>query len=58
MAVAVSAMPKKQDTAAPKKALKLDAWDCPVCGQPRNKGKHAKCSKITQLKHMKERGEI
>jgi hypothetical protein len=50
-------MDKKQKT-EPKKPLKLDAWDCPVCGGPRNKGKHAKCSKITQLKHMKERGEI
>ncbi|HEY8099074.1 MAG TPA: hypothetical protein VIE65_23685 [Methylobacter sp.] len=50
-------MNKKQDTAA-KKLLKLDDWNCPVCGNPRNKGKHAKCSKITQFKHMKERGEI
>ncbi|MFI3155952.1 MAG: hypothetical protein QX199_07320 [Methylococcaceae bacterium] len=24
---------------------------CPVCGIPRNKGNHQKCSKITQQKH-------
>ena len=33
------------------------AWLCPVCGVKRNIGSHAKCSKITQLKHRKERGE-
>jgi hypothetical protein len=33
-------------------------WLCPVCGLKRNIGNHKKCSKITQLKHLKERGEI
>lgn len=33
-------------------------WLCPVCGLKRNIGSHKKCSKITQLKHRKERGEI
>ena len=32
-------------------------WLCPVCGIKRNVGNHAKCSKITQLKHQKERDE-
>lgn len=31
------------------------AWLCPVCGVKRNIGDHQKCSKITQLKHQKER---
>jgi hypothetical protein len=53
-----NAMRKKQDAVTTKKALELDTWDCPVCGKPRNKGKHVQCSKITQLKHIKERGEI
>lgn len=40
-------------------ALKPDpTWLCPVCGLKRNLGNHKKCSKITQLKHRKERGEI
>lgn len=30
-------------------------WLCPVCGLKRNIGNHARCSKITQLKHRKER---
>ena len=30
-------------------------WLCPVCGIKRNVGNHAKCSKITQLKHQQER---
>lgn len=30
-------------------------WLCPECGVKRNIGNHAKCSKITQLKHRKER---
>jgi predicted RNA-binding Zn-ribbon protein involved in translation (DUF1610 family) len=39
--------------------LKTDpTWLCPVCGLKRNIGSHKKCSKITQLKHRKERGEI
>jgi rubredoxin len=33
-------------------------WLCPVCGLKRNIGSHKKCSKITQLKYMKARGEI
>lgn len=41
-----------------KKQFKPDICFCPVCGIPRQKGNHAKCSKITQLKSMKERGEI
>ena len=32
-------------------------WLCPVCGIKRNVGNHAKCSKITQLKHQQERDE-
>jgi hypothetical protein len=32
-------------------------WLCPVCGIKRNMGNHAKCSKITQLKHQQERGK-
>jgi hypothetical protein len=40
-------------------ALKPDpTWLCPVCGLKRTIGNHKKCSKITQLKHRKERGEI
>lgn len=31
---------------------------CPVCDTPRVKGNHQKCSKITQMKHMKKSGEI
>ena len=31
---------------------------CPVCGEPRNKGKHWQCAKTTKLKYMRERGEI
>jgi len=51
-------MNKKKDTES-KKPLKLDAsCYCPVCAAPRQKGNHAKCSRITQLKGMKERGEI
>jgi hypothetical protein len=39
--------------------LKPDpTWLCPVCGLKRNIGSHKKCSKITQLKHRKDRGEI
>jgi hypothetical protein len=30
-------------------------WLCPVCGMIRNVDNHQKCSKITQLKHRKER---
>ncbi len=30
-------------------------WLCPVCGIKRNVANHAKCSKITQLKHQQER---
>jgi hypothetical protein len=30
-------------------------WLCPECGVKRNIGNHARCSKITQLKHRKER---
>jgi hypothetical protein len=37
---------------------KPDTVYCPVCDSPRNKGDHKKCSKITQLKAMKARGEI
>jgi hypothetical protein len=51
-------MSKEQDTAS-KKPFKVEApVYCPVCDNPRNLGNHAKCSKITQRKHMKERGEI
>ena len=35
-----------------------DTVHCPVCGHPRNKGNHAKCSRVTALKYMRERGEI
>jgi hypothetical protein len=46
-------------SAEPKKQLKLNAYShCPVCEKPRSKGNHSKCSRITQLKGMKERGEI
>jgi len=34
------------------------AWLCPVCGVKRNIGDHQKCSKITQLKHQKERDKL
>jgi hypothetical protein len=44
------AAPKGIDT------IKLDTGRCPVCGLNRNKGNHQKCSRITQLKHRKERG--
>jgi len=45
-------------SAETKKPLKFDSSYCPVCEKPRTKGEHSKCSRITQLKHMKERGEI
>ena len=41
-----------------KKRLKLGTCYCPVCGKPRQKGNHTQCSRITQLKGMKDRGEI
>ena len=41
-----------------KKRLKLGTCYCPVCDKPRQKGNHAQCSRITQLKGMTERGEI
>jgi len=50
-------MNTKKDTET-KKPLKFDLCYCPVCGTPRQKGNHAKCSRITQLKGMKARGEI
>jgi hypothetical protein len=50
-------MNTKKDTKNTK-PLKFDTCYCPVCGAPRQKGNHAKCSRITQLKGMKERGEI
>jgi hypothetical protein len=43
---------------AEKKPLKFDSSYCPVCEKPRTKGEHSKCSRITQLKHMKERGMV
>ena len=33
----------------------LKVWLCPECGVKRNIGNHARCSKITQLKHRVER---
>jgi hypothetical protein len=33
----------------------LKVWLCPECGVKRNIGNHARCSKITQLKHRMER---
>jgi hypothetical protein len=50
-------MNKKKDTEAKKPSI-FEICYCPVCGIPRQKGNHAKCSRITQLKGMKERGEI
>jgi len=41
-----------------KKRLKLGTCYCPVCEKPRQKGNHAQCSRISQLKGMTERGEI
>ena len=41
-----------------KKRLKLGTCYCPVCEKPHQKGNHAQCSRITQLKGMTERGEI
>ena len=41
-----------------KKRLKLGTCYCPVCEKPRQKGNHTECSRITQLKGMKERGEF
>ena len=38
-----------------KSTKKQDTVFCPVCDTPRNKGDHKKCSKITQLKAMKEK---
>ena len=38
-----------------KSTKKQDTVVCPVCDKPRNKGDHKKCSKITQLKAMKEK---
>ena len=48
----------KQNHMDAKKRLKLGTCYCPVCGKPRQKGNHARCSRITQLKGMKDRGEI
>ncbi len=31
---------------------------CPVCKKHRAQGSHAKCSRVTALKYMRERGEI
>jgi len=39
-------------------ATETKTWLCPVCGLKRNIGNHQKCSKITQMKYMKEKGEI
>jgi hypothetical protein len=50
-------MNKKKDTEAQKPFI-FNICYCPVCGIPRQKGNHAKCSRITQLKGMKARGEI
>ena len=41
-----------------KKRLKLGTCYCPVCEKPRQKGNHTECSRITQLKGMKERVEF
>jgi hypothetical protein len=49
---------KKIKDAEAKKQLKFDSSYCPVCEKLRTKGDHSKCSRITQLKGMKERGEI
>ena len=48
----------KQNHMDAKKRLKLGTCYCPVCEKPRQKGNHAQCSRITQLKGMTERGEI
>jgi hypothetical protein len=37
--------------------IELKPWLCPVCGLKRNRGSHAKCSKITQLKYQNERAK-
>jgi hypothetical protein len=50
-------MKNKKDPEA-KKRSKFDTCYCPVCEKPRQKGNHAQCSRITQLKGMKARGEI
>ena len=42
----------------PDDVKKVNRVRCPVCGEPRNKGKHRQCAKATQLKYMRERGEI
>ena len=48
----------KQNHMDAKKRLKLGTCYCPVCEKPRQKGNHAQCSRISQLKGMTERGEI
>jgi hypothetical protein len=48
----------KQNHMDAKKRLKLDTCYCPVCDKPRQKGNHAQCSRISQLKGKTERGEI
>jgi hypothetical protein len=48
----------KQNHMDAKKRLKLGTCYCPVCEKPRQKGNHAQCSRITQLKGMTERREI
>ena len=48
----------KQNHMGAKKRLKLGTCYCPVCEKPRQKGNHTECSRITQLKGMKERGEF
>ena len=48
----------KQNHMDAKKRLKLGTCYCPVCEKPRQKGNHTECSRITQLKGMKERGEF
>ena len=48
----------KQNHMDAKKSLKLGTCYCPVPYKPRQKGNHAQCSRISQLKGMKDRGEI
>ena len=51
-------MTEKQDESE-KRLWKPDSnVFCPVCKKHRAKGNHAKCSRITALKYMRERGEI
>jgi ribosomal protein L37AE/L43A len=34
------------------------AWLCPACGLRWSSGNYQKCSRMTQIKHQRERGQL